>query len=229
MELKSYLQVLLRRWPSVVLLPLLVGCIAVYQDMSRVTQYTGHARLSVVRLPDQGPVEDFSYDDYYSYLTSEFKIDDLVETVDGNVFAAAVAERSAAAGISVDATTMQQILSSDRQHRILSVMATTTEPGRSLQISQAAVAELEENASLYLDMPADANGVSVRVVDYPNEASTDTTRSRIILLLGVLVALGAGILLAFLMDYLDDTLYDAQTVAAVTKLPVLATAPEDRT
>lgn len=228
MELKSYLQVLIRRWPAVVLLPLLVGALAIYQDTNRVTQYTAHARVSVVRMPDQGPAEDFRYDDYYTYLTSEFKIDDLVETVGGNVFASAVAERSTAAGVPVDAATMEQILSSDRQHRILSVMATTTEPERSLQIAQAAVAELEENANTYLDMPEDATGAIVRVVDYPNEASTDTTRSRIILLLGAIVAFGAGVLLAFLVDYLDDTLYDAESVSAVTRLPVLTSVPEDR-
>lgn len=228
MELKSYLMVLLRRWPAIVILPLLVGLFAIYQDMSRVTQYTAEARLSVVRIPDQAPVEDFQYDDYYNYLTSEFKIDDLVETVAGNVFAGAVAERSAAIGAPVDATTVQQVMSEERQHRVLSIMATTTEADRSLQIVQAAVAELEENANMYLDTPADEAGAMVRVVEYPNEASTDTTRARILLLLGVIAAFGAGVLLAFLVDYLDDTLYDAENVSIATRLPVLASVPEKR-
>lgn len=228
MELKSYLQVLWRRWPAVVILPLMVGGLAIYQDVNRVTHYSVNARVSVVRMPDPRPVEDFRYDEYYNYLTSEFKIDDLVETVDGNVFAGAVAERLTAAGMPMEPGVVQQILSTERQHRILSVMATTAEAERSLQISQAAVTELEENATLYLDMPSDAAGAIVRVIEYPNEASTDTTRARIILALGVLVAVGAGVLLAFLVDYLDDTIYDADGAAAAVQLPLLATVPADR-
>lgn len=228
MELKSYLQVLVRRWPAVVILPLLVGLLAVYQDMTRITQYTADARLSVVRLPDPRPVEDFRYDEYYNYLTSEFKIDDLVETVNGNVFAGAVAERLTAAGMSIDSDAVQQTIGTERRHRVLFIMVTTTEPERSLQISQAAVAELEENAPLYLDMPNDAAGASVRVVEFPDDTSPDTTQARIILAVGVLAALGAGALLAFLVDYLDDTIYDSDGAAAALKLPLLATVPVDR-
>lgn len=228
MELKSYLHVLVRRWPAVVILPLLVGLLAIYQDMSRVTQYTANAQLSVLRTPDPRPVEDFRYDEYYNYLTSEFKIDDLVETVDGNVFAAAVAERLSSEGMSIDTAGVQMALSSDRRHRIFSMDVTTPEPDRSLQIARVAVTELEENAALYLDMPNDDAGATVRVVQVPNDTSPDTTQARIILTLGVLAALGAGVLLAFLVDYLDDTLYDADSTAAATKLPLLATAPADR-
>ncbi|MDQ3525925.1 MAG: hypothetical protein M3451_12850 [Chloroflexota bacterium] len=209
------------------ILPLLVGMLAIYQDMNRVTQYTADARLSVVRIPDPRPVEDFRYDEYYNYLTSEFKIDDLVETVNGNVFAGAVAERLTAAGMDIDSDVVQQTIGTERRHRVLFIMVTTNEPERSLEISQAAVAELEENAPVYLDMPNDAAGASVRVVEYPNDASTDTTQARIILALGVLTALGAGVLLAFLVDYHDDTLYDGDSAAAATKLPLLATVPAD--
>ncbi|CAN5374480.1 hypothetical protein BH23CHL1_BH23CHL1_26970 [soil metagenome] len=228
MELRSYLHVLLRRWPAVVILPLLVGLLAVYQDMSRVTQYTANAQISVVRTPDPRPVEDFRYDEYYNYLTSEFKIDDLVETVDGNVFAAAVAQRLNSEGMLIDTTEVQMALSSGRRHRVLSMDVTTTEEDRSLQIAQAAVAELEESAALYLDMPNEDAGTTVRVVQAPNDTNPDTTQARIILAVGVLAALGAGILLAFLIDYLDDTIYDSDGAAAALKLPLLATVPADR-
>lgn len=228
MELRSYLHVLLRRWPAVVILPLLVGLLAVYQDMSRVTQYTANAQISVVRTPDPRPVEDFRYDEYYNYLTSEFKIDDLVETVDGNVFAATVAQRLNSEGMPIDTTEVQMALSPDRRHRILAMDVTTPESDRSLQIARVAVTELEENAALYLDMPSDGVGASVRVVQAPNDTSPDTTQARIILALGVLAALGAGVLLAFLVDHLDDTLYDGDSSAAATKLPLLATVPTDR-
>ena len=228
MELKWYLQVLLRRWPAIVILPLLVALLAVYQDTTRTEQYSAEARLSVVRMPDMAPVEDFRYDEYYNYLASEFKIDDLVETVRGNVFAGAVAERMQAEGIEISTTDVQSAISSDRNHRILSVNTATTDPERTLAISRAIVLELESNPEVYLDMPEGGPGATVRAVQIPESAGPDSARARLILVLGVLVALGIGVMLAFLLDYLDDTLYDADSTAAALKLPVLSSVPVER-
>lgn len=228
MELKWYLQVLLRRWPALVILPLVVGMLALYQDMTRTEEYSANARLSVVRLPDSQPVEDFRYDEYYNYLASEFKIDDLVETVRGNVFAEAVANRMNAAGMNASTGEVQGSLSSDRQHRILSLTVTTTDPERTLAISRAAVEELESNPEIYLDVLSEGAGASVRAIQIPHGAGEDSARARLILALMVMVALGAGVLLAFVVDYLDDTLYEAETVSAATGLPVVATVPAER-
>ena len=228
MELKWYLQVLWRRWPALLILPLLVALLAVYQDATRTEQYAANARLSVVRVPDPDPVTDFRFDEYYNYLASEFKIDDLVETVRGNVFAEAVATRLQASGIDASTGEVQGAISSDRQHRILSLTVTTTNPVRSLEISRAAVAELESNPALYLDVPENGAGASVRAIQIPHDAGADSARIRMILMLGVFVALGVGVLLAFLLDYLDDTLYDTDTTAAALNLPVLATVPSEQ-
>jgi capsular polysaccharide biosynthesis protein len=225
LELKWYLQVLWRRWPAVLMLPLLVALLAVYQDSTRTQQYAANARLSVVRVPDPDPVGDFRFDEYYNYLASEFKIDDLVETVRGNVFAEAVAGRLQAAGTDASTGEVQGAISSDRQHRILSLTVTTTDPARSLEISRAAVAELESNPALYLDVPENGAGASVRAIQIPHDAGVDTARVRLMLILGVIVAFGFGVLLAFLLDYLDDTLYDTDTTAAALNLPVLASVP----
>jgi capsular polysaccharide biosynthesis protein len=225
LELKWYLQVLWRRWPALLMLPLLVGLLAVYQETTRTEQYSANARLSVVRVPDPDPVADFRFDEYYNYLASEFKIDDLVETVRGNVFAEAVASRLQAGGIDASSGEVQGAISSDRQHRILSLTVTTASPARSLEISRAAVAELESNPELYLDVPQNGAGASVRAIQIPHGAGADSARARMILMLGVFVAFGAGVLLAFLLDYLDDTLYEADATSALLNLPVLATVP----
>jgi capsular polysaccharide biosynthesis protein len=42
------------------------------------------------------------------------------------------------------------------------------------------------------------------------------------------VALGVGVLLAFFVDYLDDTLYDLDAVQAVMRLPHLTTVTGKR-
>jgi capsular polysaccharide biosynthesis protein len=228
LELKWYLQVLLRRWPAILILPLIVAAVAVYQDSTRTEQYSANARLSVIRLPDNQPVGDFRFDEYYNYLASEFKIDDLVETVRGNVFAEAVAARMQASGMDVGSGDVQGSLSSDRQHRILSLTVTTTDPERTLAISRAAIEELEANPETYLDVLSDGAGASVRAIQIPHGAGEDSARARLILILMVLVALGAGVLLAFVVDYLDDTLYEADAVAAELGLPVIAAVPLER-
>ena len=45
--------------------------------------------------------------------------------------------------------------------------------------------------------------------------------------LEVLAALGFGVLLAFLVDYIDDTLYDAESTTAALRLPHLASVPAE--
>lgn len=228
MELKWYLQVLWRRWPAILVLPILVGLFAVYQETTRDEQYAAEARLAVVRQPDQAPVDDYRYDEYYNYLSSEFKIDDLVETVRGNVFAASVAEEMTAAGVPASPGEVQGALSSSREHRILTLTATTQDPDRSLQIARAAIEELEANPALYLDISDSDGSATVRAIQVPEHAAADTTRARLIVLMSVIAAIGIGVVLAFLVDYLDDTLYDADGAASATGLPVLATVPAER-
>lgn len=223
MELKWYLQVLWRRWPALLILPLLAGAVAVYQDATRDEQYSANARLAVVRAPETPSSPDFRYDEYYNYLASEFKIDDLVETVRGNVFAAAVAER-----IGASTGEVQGALAAERQHRILSVNVTTGDPERTLQINRAVVEELEQNPELYVDVLTDGAGASVRAIQIPEGAAPDSERARLLLVLGVLVAAGAGVLLAFLLEYLDDTLYDDETTAHALDLPVIGVVPAER-
>lgn len=223
MELKWYLQVLWRRWPALLILPLLAAVVAVYQDATRDEQYSANARLAVVRLPETPSSPDFRYDEYYNYLASEFKIDDLVETVRGNVFAAAVAER-------MDASTgeIQGALAAERQHRILSVNVTTGDPERTMQINRAIVEELEQNPELYVDVLTDGAGASVRAIQIPDHAAADSQRARLLLVLGIMVAAGAGVLLAFLLEYLDDTLYDDETTAYALDMPVIGVVPAER-
>jgi capsular polysaccharide biosynthesis protein len=223
LELKWYLQVLLRRWPALLILPLLAVAFAVYQDSNRSEQFSASARLAVVRAPETPSSPDFRYDEYYNYLSSEFKIDDLVETVRGNVFAAAVAQRLGASTGEV-----QGSLSAERQHRILSVNVTTGDPERTMQIVRAVVEELEQNPELYVDVLTEGAGASVRAIQVPEGAAPDSARARMLLVLGVMVAAGAGVLLAFLVEYLDDTLYDDETTAHALDMPVIGVVPSER-
>jgi capsular polysaccharide biosynthesis protein len=227
MELKTYVQIIKRRWPAVVVLPLLVAMLAIWQETTRDATYSTEVRAAVVRVRDPLPLNQYGFDDYYNYVSSEFAIDDLVEAVRGNVFAQAVAERATAAGTSIDASEAQSMIAADRVHRIISVHVTSHDPARARAVAEAASAELDTNAYSYIGVESDAEGSSVNIIQRPGNASPDTARERLLLTLEILAALGFGVLLAFLVDYIDDTLYDAESTTAALRLPNLASVPAE--
>lgn len=228
MELKVYLQALRRRWPVIVALPLLVGLLAIAQELSRETSYAAQTRLRVISELMNGNFTEYPQDD--NFIASEYAIDDLVEAVRGNVFASAVAERVRATGIEISGDEVQSAIAANREHRVLTVTVRSPNPAQAEAIASEAAAELEAAAFDYIGVPSPDVGSVVRVIDLPSEASPDTSRMRLLLLLEVVAAIGAGVLLAFLLDYLDDTFHDGETAAATLGVPHLANVPaESRT
>lgn len=226
MELKVYLLALRRRWPIVLALPLLVGLLAVVQEVSRDTTYATDARLRIISEQLEGDFTDYPADD--NFIASEYAIDDLVEAVRGNVFSEAVAERVRATGIDIGSSEVQSAIASGREHRVLTVTVRSGDPARAEAIAREATAELEVAAFDYIGLPSPDAGAVVRVIDQPGNAKPDTSRARLLLLLQVIAAAGAGVLLAFLVDYLDDTLHDGDSTAATLGLPHLASVPAER-
>jgi capsular polysaccharide biosynthesis protein len=226
MELSAYLAILKRRWPIVVLLPLLVGFLAIVQQETRETTYATQARLRVISEQEDGEFTDYPADD--NYLASEFAIDDLVEAVRGNVFAEAVAEHVRVAGIDVSGGEVQGAIAAERQHRVLTVNVKTGDARVAQAIAEAAVAELEARAFDYIGVAEADVGAVVRTIQRPGAAGPDTGRTRLLLALELLAAIGAGVLIAFVVDYLDDTLHDADAAAHTTGLPHLATVTTER-
>src|SRR5690606_2693122 len=122
--LKDYLAILWHRWYLVLLVPALVLVGVVVQATQTKPSYTATARVAVTHAPEVEPPQPdyFRYDDYYTYLASEYLIDDLVEVVRGNVFAADVAKTiDETTGIQVSPGEIQGAISSDRLNRILSI------------------------------------------------------------------------------------------------------------
>jgi capsular polysaccharide biosynthesis protein len=225
MELKVYLQALRRRWPVILALPLIVALLAIAQDVSRETTYATDARLRVISERIEGDFTDYPDDD--NFIASEYAIDDLVEAVRGNVFAAAVAERVRASGMEIGTEEVESAIASDREHRVLTVTVRSADPERAEAIAREATLELEASAFEYIGFPSPDSGQVVTVIDQPGEAGPDTSRARLLLILQIVAAAGAGVLLAFLIDYLDDTLHDGETTAATLGLPYLASVPTE--
>lgn len=229
MELKFYLQALLRRWWIVLLVPLLVLVFGGWDYMNRDHSYSADAKVVYMLSPDAPVPNEFEYDDYYNYLASEYAIDDLVELVKGNVFAEAVAERLQAEGQQIGTGEVQAALSATREHRVLTITSTTGDPDRSVMIARAAQQEVQEGAVKFLvNRSADGSPAIVQSVQVPTGAASDQNRARLLLILSLIVAVGAGVVLAFVIDYLDDRVQDADGVTEALSLPILASVRERR-
>ncbi|MDI3339326.1 MAG: hypothetical protein QJR03_02215 [Sphaerobacter sp.] len=231
MELVDYLSVLRRRWPFVVVVPLLVLAAVLYQASQAPTTYTATVRLAVTRAPEPAPADPafFRYDGYYAYLSSEYLLDDLVEVVRGNVFANDVSRMLVASdGADVSPGEIQGSISSERINRILSIHVTSRDPDRAVMLARAAGATLEQKAAEYFNFPDAQTAAIVAPVELPETAVANTQRQLLLLALQVIVGLFAGLLIAFLVDYLDDTLRSPEMVAAALDLPVIGTIPNER-
>ena len=227
MELRAYAKVLARRWMALLTIPLVAVVVISIFEMNRETQYTASARVSVSRLSEGTTSVDYEFDDYYDLLASDFILDDTVEVVRGNVFAAAVAERLAGQNIIVDSAALSDALNASREHRILTIQYTSSEHGLAVVVANVASIELRENFQNYIGLEGEPLPMTIRPVDVPVGAESDDLRVRLTYVLALLVAGGLGFLLALSLEYFDQSL-DSETAQTATGLSVLGVVSEPR-
>ena len=97
-------------------------------------------------LPENGAGKYYTYDQYYTWLTSEYLADDLSEVVRSQVFAQDVSKRL---GNTVPAGVIQGATNPQKTHRILTVSITTGSAEQSMAIAGAAAAALQEQGDKY--------------------------------------------------------------------------------
>ena len=221
MELKAYWGILRRWWWVVALVTLVAGAGSLALRPPETPSFTANLRLAVGLLPESGDGKFYTYDQYYTWLTSEYLADDLSEVVRSQVFAADVSQRL---GAKVDAGLIQGATSPQKTHRILTVSITTGSAEQSLAIAGAAVQALQEQGDKYFAQ-INARNAAIRVIDPPALVPQAVgLRERLDLPLRLLLALAAGVALAFLLDYLDDSVrgagdLEAMGLAVVGEIP----------
>ena len=228
MELKAYAGTLARHWLVVVLVPAIVLAAIIVQSVVMPRNYTASAQLSVVFQPEPLPTPEYRYDRYYAYVSSEYALDDYVEVVQGNVFARDVATTLAEQfNINLTPEDVQRAISATRLHRILTIDATSSDPDQAMTIAEAAAATLEAQGLAYFGLDnSDAAPLTITTVGLPTRAEAGTLRQILIYALQVLVALVVGVLLAFLLDYLDDTFRTPEMATAALGIPVIGVIPD---
>lgn len=224
MELRHYWKIFKRRWllavlPAVVVLA--VG-LATYQPPPPV--YNVGVRFIV----GQSPAAEAATSDqerYYNWTASEYIVNGLTDWVKGGKFATAVSQELAAQGLDVPPGAIQGSLVADNERSMLTISLTYGD-GQLLQTMMAAVAKVlaEQNSTA---LPQLGGETAVVVPQDPlivNQIPAGI-RSQLDLPLRILLALGAGIGLALLVEYLDPTIRERDELDALG-LPVVGEIPK---
>ena len=217
MELRQYWYIVWKRvWIIVVLLVVvLIGSLVL--RAKPVPLYQATMRFTVGVPPESRTGNYYTYDRYYTWLTSEYIADDFSEVVKSQAFAedvsAILAEKQE--DFPVSAGAIQGSTVAEKQHRILTVRITWGDAGQLRAITEAVEEVLQEKSSKYFAQLG-SEGATVYVIDKsPPMAVGQSLRERLDLPIRLFLAFLAGVALAFLLDYLDDTVRDQAELEAM--------------
>jgi hypothetical protein len=157
--------------------------------------------LSVSVKPQQLP-DEYTYDGYYSALSSEYLIDDFSGLVKGSEFAAAVSQRLTGESLQVAPGQIRGATQTGRLHRILNVTIYDSDPNRLTAIADAVATTMTEDAHLFIPRLLEDQGTVYLVNRGGVAAIGPSLKQRLDLPLRLTLALLAGVGLAFLIEYL---------------------------
>lgn len=227
MELRSYWRIIMRRWWLPLSLTLAVGLLTLVTQrpwQPRPLNYSATMRFNIGIKPERIPGV-YTYDRYYTMLTSEYLVDDLSEIVRSQAFAAAVSRRLAEQGIVVPAGVIGASTQPGKLHRILTITVVWPDQTQLEAIAKAISATLTEGGAEFFGQFS-AEEADIKLLDPPIPGVVGRpAREQLDLPLRVLLALTAGIALTFLWHYLDDSVRERDEVESLG-LVVLGEIPK---
>ncbi len=227
MEIQTYFRILKRWWwipTGLMALTLIFSLITLKPWQPRPPAYAMSLSFSVGVRPQQLP-DEFTYDGYYTALSSEYLIDDFSEIVKGSEFASAVSQRLQALGYTVAPGHIQGSTQTGELHRILTVTIYDSDPNRLTTIADAVATTMTEDAHLFMPRLLEDQGAVYLVNRGGVVAIGPTLKQRLDLPLRLVLALLAGVGLVFLMEYLMPRVQTRQDLEALG-VSVLAEIPE---
>jgi capsular polysaccharide biosynthesis protein len=223
MELREYWRILSRRLWLILALLLVVLVSSLLSRSDRGSRFVASSRFMVGLRPEPIAEDCYAYDHYYTWLASEYLVDDLAEVVVGASFAAEVGAEAEAAGTYLSRS-LEGAFSAETRHRTLRVRIGWDDASELAEIAAAAVQVLGDRSSSYFAQIGD-NEAEIRTVDPPTiSVVAPGLREKLDLPLRLLLALAAGVALVFLLHYLDDAVYDRGEVEDLG-IAVLAEIP----
>jgi len=220
MELRAYAAIIRRYWWLLVALPLLVAIISVATYQAPLPSYGYNLKFSVSFLP--APRENMDQDPRLGAVqASEYVADDLTEIMRGTRFAEMVGRYLPA---EVPPGAISAVTRAEKQHRILTVSVTAPDGEGAAALGQA-VAQAAENDLAEMLAELWGSDVHLMLVDQGGPyLIAPGLRSRLDVPLRIVLAFAAALVLAFVLDYLDDSVRTRQEAEQLVG-PVLAEIP----
>jgi capsular polysaccharide biosynthesis protein len=228
MELIAIARVLLRRWvfialPVIVagalLLPRLLNSAATGGGYSTTLRYTASQVLSAI------PGRDGDFQDVW--LASELTVNALSDWITGARFAEEVSAELAAVGISIPPDALRGRFIADNARSVGQLTITWPNEPELVEITLAAINVLRTRTNTYFPQLG-GQPAQVELLDTPTfVAVPPSLPSRFGPLLQMGVALLAGVILAFAVEYFDPLLYRRDQLEAL-HLTVVAHVPPER-
>lgn len=229
MEIRNYIAILWRRGWLVAGLPALVLVFSLLRPAPQPAPgYVANMRFSVGVTPQAPSPSVYTYDRYYSWLTAEYLADDLTQVVRSREVADAVAAEAARAGLKVDISpeAIQGSAGAGKLHRILTVSLSWGDRDQLQVLADALATVLSQGKTAYFDQFRKAGTpVELHLIDPPSIGQAGVSlRSRMEMPLRLILALVAGLALAFFVEYLDDSVHGPDDLEA-QGLPVFGAIP----
>lgn len=205
MELRQLWQLFKRRWWVAAIPALIVLAVGIVTYNPPGSFYSVGVRFIVGQEPtDAAATED--EERYYNWLTSEYIVNGLTDWIRGERFAAAVSAQLAQEGIDVPAGEIRGSLAADNTRSMMTVILNSGRDQATVeQMINAVITILTTQNADALPQLGDEPAVLVQLDTPIVNQIAPGLRSQLDLPLRVALALGAGIGLAFLVEYLDPT------------------------
>jgi capsular polysaccharide biosynthesis protein len=224
MELRQYWRIVRKRLWIVIALVAIVLVSSLVLRPGRPALYQTSMRFTVAVVPESRSDDYYAFDRYYTWMASEYFVDELTEIVGSEAFARAVNEELAYSGLDIPAEAFCGSMEADRKHRILTVHITWGDQAQLKDIADAAAKVLQEHSADFLGQLGTTDA-DIRLIDPPVVIPAGRSlKEKLDLPIRLFLALVAGVALTFLLDYLDDTVRDRAEVEAMG-LAVLGEIP----
>lgn len=226
MELKQYGSIFWRRAWIAVVLALIVGGTSFFWRFQGQATYSATMRVIVSIPPEPKSGQVYGYDKYYTWLSTEYLVDDFSELVKSYAITQDIKAELNDPAIDVEAIQGQR--TTKKTHRLLTITVTSHRPDQAQRIAQALARVMERKGNDYLAQLT-YDGAVVRVVDPPLQAErVGVLREYLDLAIRTFLGFLVGLGLIFLMEYLDLSLRDRGQVEGLLGVPVLGEIPPER-
>lgn len=218
MEIKQYLNIIIKRLWLIILLPVIAVAISAYVTIFVMDPvYESNTTLFIIN-KQQNPELAIAYSEI---MVGQFLVKDYRELVRSRAVTGAVIEKMQLTGISPSGLAGKIFVNSKNDTRIIEIRVQDEDPQMAGKIADATAEEF---------MVKIKELMKVENVDMIDKAEIPTApvkpRASVNIAISLFVGLFTAMGLAFLIEYLDDTVKTAEDIESQMNIPVLGTIPE---